>query len=443
MSQRKPEEQNDFVIERIKERPINKRRLFRRTMITAVMAVIFGLVACFTFSLLEPVVNGWMNPQNNTPHISFPEDPEEMSPEEMLVDNMQQQYQDELKELLNSEISREQLSEYIAEMNYSVENYQMFFRSMSQYAGKMKQCMVKVKGTVSEVDWLDNEEEYEIVSNGLIIYKYNSGLLILADFRELGSVKNVFVSFYNEERAQAVVSQLDSETGLAILTVPITYISKEVFDNENLVAKLGSTNMNELAGTPVIALGNPMGVQGSLGYGIITAATGESNRSDMNYRLLQTNIYGNKSATGVLFNLNGEVLGILTEDQEVYAMDGLLTAYGISSLRKRIEKMSNRNKIPYLGILGTGVSEELNKYQGMPLGAYIEEVEMDSPGMKAGLKQGDIITVFKGEKIQSFDQYTAALMDTKPGQNVKITVSRQSQNEYKEITLEATIGELE
>ena len=237
----------------------------------------------------------------------------------------------------------------------------MFFRSMSQYAGKMKQCMVKVKGTVSEVDWLNNEEEYEIVSNGLIIYKYNSGLLILADFRELGSVKNVFVSFYNEERAQAVVSQLDSETGLAILTVPITYISKEVFDNENLVAKLGSTNMNELEGTPVIALGNPMGVQGSLGYGIITAATGESNRSDMNYRLLQTNIYGNKSATGVLFNLDGEVLGILTEDQEVYAMDGLLTAYGISSLRKRIEKMSNRNKIPYLGILGTGVSEELNK----------------------------------------------------------------------------------
>ena len=235
MSQRKPEEQNDFVIERIKERPINKRRLFRRTMITAVMAVIFGLVACFTFSLVEPVVNGWMNPQNNTPHISFPEDPEEMSPEEMLVDNMQQQYQDELKELLNSEISREQLSEYIAEMNYSVENYQMFFRSMSQYAGKMKQCMVKVKGTVSEVDWLDNEEEHEIVSNGLIIYKYNSGLLILADFRELGSVKNVFVSFYNEERAQAVVSQLDSETGLAILTVPITYISKEVFDNEDIV----------------------------------------------------------------------------------------------------------------------------------------------------------------------------------------------------------------
>ena len=200
MSQRKPEEQNDFVIERIKERPINKRRLFRRTMITAVMAVIFGLVACFTFSLLEPVVNGWMNPQNNTPHISFPEDPEEMSPEEMLVDNMQQQYQDELKELLNSEISREQLSEYIAEMNYSVENYQMFFRSMSQYAGKMKQCMVKVKGTVSEVDWLDNEEEHEIVSNGLIIYKYNSGLLILADFRELGSVKNVFVSFYKNRK---------------------------------------------------------------------------------------------------------------------------------------------------------------------------------------------------------------------------------------------------
>lgn len=443
MSQQLPEEQNDFVIERIKERPINKKRLFRRTMITAAMAVLFGLVACLTFSLLDPLLNGWINPKETIPPVYFPEDSEEMSPEDMLVDNIQQQYQDELKELLNSEISKEQLTEYIAEMNYSVENYNLFFHSMSLYAEKMKQCMVKVKGTVTGVDWLNNEDEYEIISNGLIIYKYNSGLLILADFKELGDTKRVFVSFYNEETAQAVVNQYDSETGLAILSVPITYIPKEVYDNENLVAKLGSTNTKDLEGTPVIALGSPMGVQDSLGYGFITAAMGESKRTDTNYRILQTNIGGKENATGVLFNLKGEVLGILTGDRGVYDMEGLLTAYGISSLRKRIEMMSNQNKIPYLGILGIGVSKELNKYYGIPFGAYIEDVILDSPGMKAGLKQGDIITKFHGETIDNFDQFTAELMNIRPGQNVKITVSRQSQNEYKEMTLEATIGELE
>ena len=50
----KQKEQNDvsekkFMIEKIKERPVNKKKLLRRTLITASMAVIFGLVACFTF----------------------------------------------------------------------------------------------------------------------------------------------------------------------------------------------------------------------------------------------------------------------------------------------------------------------------------------------------------------------------------------------------------
>ena len=47
-------EDNDkkFMIEKIKERPLNKTRLVRRTLVTAVMAVIFGLIACVTFILL-------------------------------------------------------------------------------------------------------------------------------------------------------------------------------------------------------------------------------------------------------------------------------------------------------------------------------------------------------------------------------------------------------
>ena len=61
----KQKEQNDvsekkFMIEKIKERPVNKKKLLRRTLITASMAVIFGLVACFTFLVLEPVISNWL-----------------------------------------------------------------------------------------------------------------------------------------------------------------------------------------------------------------------------------------------------------------------------------------------------------------------------------------------------------------------------------------------
>ena len=71
-------EQNNkssFMIEQIKERPINKKRLLRRTVITASMAVIFGLIACFTFLVLEPVLSNMLYPpEESTPVVIFPED---------------------------------------------------------------------------------------------------------------------------------------------------------------------------------------------------------------------------------------------------------------------------------------------------------------------------------------------------------------------------------
>ena len=93
----KQKEQNDvsekkFMIEKIKERPVNKKKLLRRTLITASMAVIFGLVACFTFLVLEPVISNWLYPEEEPQVVVFPEDQDEMSPEQMLAENMPVSY---------------------------------------------------------------------------------------------------------------------------------------------------------------------------------------------------------------------------------------------------------------------------------------------------------------------------------------------------------------
>ena len=45
----------EFIKEKVKERPLNRRKLFKRTLLTASMAAIFGLIACVTFLVLEPV----------------------------------------------------------------------------------------------------------------------------------------------------------------------------------------------------------------------------------------------------------------------------------------------------------------------------------------------------------------------------------------------------
>ena len=45
----------EFIKEKVKERPLNRRKLFKKTLLTASMAAFFGLIACVTFLVLEPV----------------------------------------------------------------------------------------------------------------------------------------------------------------------------------------------------------------------------------------------------------------------------------------------------------------------------------------------------------------------------------------------------
>ena len=79
-----PQEANDFEFlkEKIKERPIDKKKLVQRLVITASMALIFGIIACLTFLLLEPVLNNWLHPEKEPDIVTFPE--EEILPENML-----------------------------------------------------------------------------------------------------------------------------------------------------------------------------------------------------------------------------------------------------------------------------------------------------------------------------------------------------------------------
>ena len=88
MPDKEPNSQNDFMIEKIKARPINRKKLIRRTIITAAMAVLFGTVACVTFLILEPVISNQLYPEEEPQPVVFPEDQNEMSPEEMLAENL-------------------------------------------------------------------------------------------------------------------------------------------------------------------------------------------------------------------------------------------------------------------------------------------------------------------------------------------------------------------
>ena len=259
---------------------------------------------------------------------------------------------------------------------------------------------------------------------------------MLVSERALDEAESIEVTFCDQTRAEANVLQRDSITGLAVLAVPFLSIGEETMDVID-IAKLGSSNKTDLLGSPIIALGSPLGTSGSISYGIVTSAGTYIDQPDSAYRLIMTDIYGSSNATGILIDLNGMVVGVIDPANKNSDMPNLLTAYGITELKKTIEMMSNNKERGYLGIHGCDVPPEVAEDMEIqiPAGAYIKTIEMDSPAMAAGIQSGDVVVKANDSEITSYSELLKVLNDMQPQDVLLLTLSRQGREMQVEVTL--------
>lgn len=436
MQDSKQNQQSDFMIEKIKERPINKKKLLRRTVTTAAMAVIFGLIACLTFLILEPVFSNWLSPEEKPQTVVFPEESEEMDPEDMLVEEEPPSLQEAVESVI---LDREQIQKILENIKLDEKHYIQLYNAMAVYTASLSRSMVTVTGVTSDVDWLNDTYESEVQTYGVVVESNGREYLILTDRDTIKQAENILVTFSDGTQAEAVIKQADRQTGLAIISVEIADVLEETRGKVEK-ATLGSSNMRNPVGIPVVALGCPMGVVGSAGYGMITASGSVLNKVDANYKLLTTDIYGSPESEGVLFNMQGQIVGIITSDRISPDMKNAVTAIGISELRKLIENMSNGKEPAYMGISGMDVTPEANQEMGVPYGAYVREVDMNSPAMLAGIQRGDVIVEIDDSSIENFNNYAATLLRLEAGATITVTVQRLSQNSYREMEMEITLG---
>lgn len=442
MPDKEQNNQNDFMIEKIKNRPINRKKLLRRTIITALMAVIFGLIACITFLVLEPVISNWLYPEEEPQIVVLPEDQEEMSPEDMLAENIPTESPSPQTEQESVVLEEEQIEEILSGVVLDKESYKEIYSAMSDYVTDLSHYMVTVTAVTSNIDWFNTVQESKNQTSGIIITDNGKELLVLTDASPLQSAESLSLTFYNGAQVNAQIKQTDGYTNLAVLAVPLTDLPDGINKEELTYPSLGSSNRSNMLGMPVIAMGSPMGTSNSIGYGMITSASSSYSVPDRNYKIIQTDITGSQNASGVLFNLEGQVVGIITGNKTGSDMKNIIYAYGITELRKILEKMSNGSKMAYLGISGLNVTPEANGDLGVPLGGFVKKVDMDSPAMLAGIQQGDVITNIDGRNISTFNEYTTIVMQLEPGQTVEMTVMRKSQDEYKEMKFTLEAGEV-
>lgn len=435
---------SDFMIEKIKERPINRKKLIRRTVTTVTMALIFGLVACFTFLFLEPIISDYLYPEEEPEPITFVEDEEEMKPEDMLEEKEIEKetiIQIIQQEPANPQLDQEQVEEILEAVTFDKTHYIQLHEVMSEYVAELDQYMVTVSGVEEDQDWLANSYENTSNTYGVIVKKNNKDIFILTDYSTLKKADKIQVTFHNGKQNDAVLMGKHTEMDIAIVAV-----SKENYgteeDSELLPeAPLSSSHSLIEEGDPIVAMGSPMGVMDSVGYGIVTARKEETGMMDYNYDMIMTDIYGSQYARGILFNMKGEIIGVIAPTKTGADMKNMVMAYGISDLKLMITALSSGKQVPYLGIRGTSVVKNAtyinanNQEEKIPDGAYVTDVIMNSPAMLEGVQKGDIITALGNFSVRNYSDFASAMYKFESGQVVKLTLMRLSQGTYKEMNM--------
>lgn len=433
-------QESDFLKETIKQRPINRKKLLRRTLLTVAMAVVFGLVACLTFLLLEPVISNKLYPEEPPDEVVFVEESEEeeILPEDMIVNDSQMQPEPTQPPALEDE----QIAQVLSEMELGVTDYESLYSALAGVAREVQKSMVTVVGVTSDVDWFNNPYENESAVSGVIVADNEKELLILANIDTVEAADFLEIIFADNSEYDAQLKQKDSSTGLAILSVPKAALGESTLDSVQ-PAVMGTSSSVNLAGSPVIAVGQPMGVANSLCYGFVTSSGSSVHLPDSGYKWLTTDIYGSTNASGVLVNLKGQIIGVIDTENNDGDIPNLIGALGITELKKVIESLSNDREIPYLGIYGADVTEEANATLGVPFGAYIMEVDMESPAMEAGLQSGDVIVRLADEEITNRQSLISGLLEKQPEETVSVGILRQGPEGYTKMELQVTLGRKE
>ena len=419
----------EFLTERVKARPLNKRKLMQKTLTTVSMAVIFGLIACITFSILQPVISNWLHPKEKIEKIEIPLVSEEILPEDMLV-----------HEETVIEPTQEVIDTLKDEIELGTKDYQKLYQSIHSLVQGLQSAEVTVTGVTQEVDLFNAVYESTDKSIGYIFAQNSTEIMIMVEKELVLGIEELEVNFIDGSKVAAQIRGTDVNTGLAVLVVEKEQMAENTLGVISFL-NLGSSSLSTLVASPVIAMGNPLGNR-SVMYGMITSADTTITMADNYYKLLTTDMYGSKNAGGILVDLNGKVVGIINQKYNGEETPNLISALGISEIKTALQRMSNGQESGYIGIFGTDVPIKISNTKEIPAGVYVTGIEMDSPAMQAGIQSGDIIVSMGKKQVTSFADYLKILSEWTPGETKEIILMRQSQEVYKTAKVQIVVGSL-
>ncbi|MGG3800399.1 S1C family serine protease [Metabacillus fastidiosus] len=280
-----------------------------------------------------------------------------------------------------------------------------------------------------------NEKGEAGTGSGVIYKKDDNNAFVVTNHHVIAGATQVEISLSNGERIPATIVGSDELMDLAVLKVTSNKIEQ--------VGQFGNSDKVKV-GEPVIAIGNPLGLQfsGSVTQGIISGTEravpidlDNDGQIDWNAEVLQTDAAINPgNSGGALINIDGKVIGINSMKIAQSAVEGIGLSIPSNLVRPIIEDLEKYGEVrrPYMGIGMRSLSdissyhwqETLKLPKDVTTGVVVMGVEPLSPASKVGLKEFDVITEFADKKVDDILQLRKYLYQQKVGDTIKFTYYR-------------------
>jgi S1-C subfamily serine protease len=277
---------------------------------------------------------------------------------------------------------------------------------------------------------------------------------IVTNYHVIESGDQVHVSFSNRDTVVARVVGTDPSTDLAVL---------KVNTDASALTPLPLGDSDDVrVGDPVVAIGNPFGLDRTATAGIVSALQRyirAPNQFTIDH-VIQTDAPINRgNSGGPLLSMRGEVIGVNTQIETgttgAVGNVGIGFAVPSNTVKDVVAQILSTGRVEraYLGITGQAITTTLVDAYNLPAeeGVLVQSVAEGSGAAKAGLQGGetqvvvagetyvlggDIIVGFGAKKIASVDELRAAIAEHKPGDEVRLQIYRDG----KKTTVTVTLG---
>lgn len=268
------------------------------------------------------------------------------------------------------------------------------------------------------------------LGSGFII---DAGGLVVTNNHVIDGADEVEVSLPDGRVFRAEVVGIDSVTDLAVLQMDVSEPMPFVAFADSDAARVGDW---------VIAIGNPFGLGGTLTAGVVSARGREAGGRYDDY--IQTDVAINTgNSGGPLFNMDGEVVGVNTL---ILSPTGASVGISLSIPSNLANVVVNQlvefgeTRRGWLGVSVQRVTPELaESYElASPYGAIVSRIEPDGPAADSGLRTGDLVLEFDGQRVRDSRSFPRMVAETGIGREIELSIIRRD----RPMTIAITVGEL-